>query len=85
MFSAMVQDQFRRCIAEAPWWALNCSGCFLQLIILWYVGATENLFDLQDRESDDDREVLDTGGYQPKELRQSSQYIEHWKIRVDVK
>ena len=32
------------------------------MIILWYVGATDNLFDLRDKESDDDREVLDTGG-----------------------
>ena len=30
--------------------------------MLWYVGATDNLFDLRDRESDDEREVLDTGG-----------------------
>ena len=53
--------------------------------VLWYVGATGNLFDLQDRESDDDREVLDTGGCQPKELGRSSEHIEHWQIRVDVK
>ena len=32
------------------------------MIILWYVGAIDNLFDLQDRESDDDHEVLDTRG-----------------------
>ena len=51
----------------------------------WYVGATSNLFDLQDRESDDDREVLDTGGCRLKELRRSSQYMKHWKICVDVK
>ena len=62
VFSATTQDQFRRCIAEASRWAPNCSGWFLQLIILWYVGATDNLFDLRDRESDGDREVLDTGG-----------------------
>ena len=36
--------------------------------------AINNLFDLRDRESDDDREVLDTGGCRPKELRRSSQY-----------
>ena len=54
-------------------------------MILWYVGATDNLFDLQDRESDDDREFLDTGGCRPKELRRSSQYIEYWKIRVGYK
>ena len=29
-------------------------------------GATDNLFDLRDRESDDDREVLDTGGVPAK-------------------
>ena len=28
----------------------------------WYFGATGNLFDLQDRESEGDHEVLDTGG-----------------------
>ena len=55
VFSAMAQDQFRRCIAEAPRWVPNCSGLFLQLIIVWYVGATDNLFDLRDRESYDDR------------------------------
>ena len=36
------------------------------MIISWYVGAIDNLFDLQDRESDDDREVLDTGGVPAK-------------------
>ncbi|GGM26515.1 hypothetical protein GCM10010129_83740 [Streptomyces fumigatiscleroticus] len=36
------------------------------MIILWYAGATDNLFDLRDRESDDDREVLDTGGVPAK-------------------
>ena len=29
------------------------------------------------KKSDGDREVLDTRGYWPKELRRSSQYIEH--------
>ena len=33
---------------------------------MWYVGATDNLFDLRDRESDDEREVLDTGGVPAK-------------------
>ena len=32
------------------------------MIISWYVGAIGNLFDLQDRESDDEREVLNTKG-----------------------
>ena len=32
----------------------------------WYVEATDNLFDLRDRESDDEREVLDTGGVPAK-------------------
>ena len=41
---------------------LYCSWLFLQLNILWYVGATGNLFDLQDRESDGDHEVLSIGG-----------------------
>ncbi len=36
------------------------------MIILWYVGATDNLFDLRDRESEDDREVLDTRGVPAK-------------------
>ena len=35
-------------------------------MISWYVGATDNLFDLRDRESDDEREVLDTGGVPAK-------------------
>ena len=39
-----------------------CSGWFLQMNVSWYVGATGNLFDLQDRESDGDHKVLDTGG-----------------------
>ena len=33
---------------------------------MWYAGATDNLFDLRDKESDDDREVLDTGGVPAK-------------------
>ncbi|GGM27394.1 hypothetical protein GCM10010129_84460 [Streptomyces fumigatiscleroticus] len=36
------------------------------MIISWYVGTSGNLFDLQDRESDGDREVLDTGGVPAK-------------------
>ena len=44
----------------------NCGGRFLQLNISWYVGAIDNLFDLQDRELDDDREVLDTRGVPAK-------------------
>ena len=32
----------------------------------WYAEATDNLFDLRARESDDDREVLDTGGVPAK-------------------
>ena len=38
----------------------------LQLNLSWYIGATGNLFDPQDRESDDDREVLDTRGVPAK-------------------
>ena len=45
---------------------IYCSGWFLQLNILWYAGATDNLFDLRDRELDGDREVLDTGGVPAK-------------------
>ena len=36
------------------------------MIIMWYIGAPDNLFDLRDRESDDDREVLDTRGVPAK-------------------
>ena len=52
------------------------------LVVCW---SHRQPFDLQDRELDNDREVLDTGGCWPKELRWSSQYIEYWKIRVDAK
>ena len=45
---------------------VRCMEWFLQLNISWYVGATDNLFDLQGRESDGDREVLDTEGVSAK-------------------
>ena len=37
-------------------------GDFYNWLCCGMFGATDNLFDLRDRESDDDREVLDTGG-----------------------
>ena len=45
--------------------------------ISWYVGATGNLFDLRDRESDGDREVLDTGGVPAKGTLRVKSVIDH--------
>ena len=41
-------------------------GELLMLEYSWYVGATDNLFDLRNRESDGDREFLDTRGVPAK-------------------
>ena len=41
-------------------------GDFYNWLSCGMFGATDNLFDLRDRESDDDREVLDTGGVPAK-------------------
>ena len=46
------------------------------LVVCW---SHQQPFDLQDRESYDNHEVLDTKGCRPKELRWSNQHVDHRK------